>query len=129
MQSFELFSTQTLQQLCDTRSCGERDRKGISTDTSTHARTQNNGMVSVSYDTLCKVVVRSAIFFNCAASPAAAADVRENGIEAPPHSSTRHGRGAHDLSPAVPQKDSAGQLAHEVLPAISLTPEEILCLL
>jgi hypothetical protein len=38
------------------------------------------------------------------ASPAAAADVRENGMAAPPHSSIPHGRGAHALAPQVPQK-------------------------
>jgi hypothetical protein len=39
---------------------------------------------------------------SCAVPPAAAADVRENGTAAPPHSSIPHGRGAHALAPPVP---------------------------
>jgi hypothetical protein len=67
-------------------------------------------MPSAAYATLCKGVVRNQRDFlhprTCSVSTAAAAGELENGMAAPPHSSTRHGRSAHALAPPVPQKAS-----------------------
>ena len=91
--------------------------KRISTATSTHARMQSPRMPPATYATLCKVVVRKQRDFGnfsrplrCAVPPPAAADVRQNGMSAPPHSSIPF---SHALAPPVPQKDPEKSGLHD----------------
>ena len=86
MQALELLSSPAA--AVTTAAAGNVLEKGFFKATSTHSRMQSPRMTSAGYDTLCNVVVRKQRDFghfflllrSGAVSPAAAADVRENGM-------------------------------------------------